>query len=185
MRQIHFGHLSRTRPSTPCKSHGIRMYSALRVTCESKPRVMTRTHSRRRGTPSLQTQRSPMTRVPCWQMVDGATARATAPCRDIATAPQARVPARLHAHPIHPNLTSPSVAVSALAKLNKCVSRRARAAGAWLKLRDYDIVRDERCREAGGFMGGSGGSNAHVLMLARCMMWTDGAHDGALCACYC
>ena len=154
LRQIHIRHLSWSRPSTPCKSNSICMYSALGATYESKPHPKTRTHTRMSGAGCLDPAHSPTARVHCRQMVDGTTARSTAPCLAMAAASQARAPAHLLAHPMSPHHPSPSESASALGQLLKCVSRRARAAGARLELLFDVAMRHARVRDAGGSVGG-------------------------------
>ena len=154
------------------------MYSALRATCESKPHPETRTHTRMSGAASLDPAHSPTTRVHCRQMVDGTTARSTAPCLAMAAASQARAPAHLLAHPMSPHHPSPSESASALGQLLKCVSRRARAAGALLELLFDVAMRRARVRDAGGSVGGLVQRLGMPCDAGRCM-------DVTLCACCC
>jgi hypothetical protein len=76
--------------------------------------------------------------------------RSTAPCLAMAAASQARTPAHLRTHPTTPHHPSPSESASALGQLLKCVSRRARAAGALLELLFDGAVRRARYQDAGG-----------------------------------
>ena len=153
------------------------MYSALRATCESKPHPETRTHTRMSGAGCIDLSHSPTTRVHCRQMVDGTTARSTAPCLAMAAASQARAPAHLLAHPMSPHHPSPSESASALSLLLKCASRRARAAGARSELLSDGAVRRERVRDAGGSVGRAASAIAMHSDAGRASMWT-------LCACW-